>query len=152
MLLRRIWRHLWEKKLINVFVEFHHWTEAVTGGALFTGKNLCWSPFAGPQVCSFIKKRHQHFHFSLFYFENFKNTCFEEHLRTAASFFMKKNRNSWRLNNSNKKTKINRNLWVFVFENWRPYKEKFKENTCKSKQIPGGELSCLAGTKFNFLM
>ena len=151
MLLRRIWRHLWEKKLKNVFVEFHHWTEAVTGGALFTGKNLCWSPFAGPQVCSFIKKRHQHLHFSvniskILRTRVLKNIC--ERLLP----FLWKNRNSWRLNNSNKKTKINRNLWVFVFENWRPYKEKFKENTCKSKQIPGGELSCLAGTKFNFLM
>ena len=32
------------------------------------------------------------------------------------------------------------------------YKEKFKESVCKSNQIPGGKLSRLARTKFNFLM
>ena len=30
------------------------------------------------------------------------------------------------------------------------YKEKFKEIAYKSKQMPGGKLSRLAGTKFNF--
>ena len=36
---------------------------------------------------------------------------------------------------------------VFNFENWHPYKEKFKEN--KSKEMTGGELPHLVGTKFN---
>ena len=32
------------------------------------------------------------------------------------------------------------------------YKEKFKKSACKSKQIPGGKLSRLAGAKLNFHM
>ena len=32
------------------------------------------------------------------------------------------------------------------------YKEKFKENACKSKQIKGGKFSHLTGFKLNFLM
>ena len=32
------------------------------------------------------------------------------------------------------------------------YKEKSKESACKSDQIPGGKLSRLARTKFNFLI
>ena len=41
--------------------------------------------------------------FSNEYFEIFKNTYFEEHFQTTASYFMKKNRHSWRLNNRSKK-------------------------------------------------
>ena len=40
------------------------------------------------------------------YCEIFKDTYFEEHLQTTASYFMKKNRHSWRLNNSSKKEKV----------------------------------------------
>ena len=38
----------------------------------------------------------------------------------------------------------------FQFRKMTCCKGKFKENACKSKQIPGGKLSRLAGTKFNF--
>ena len=37
------------------------------------------------QICNFIKKRFQQKVFSCDYWEIFKNTYFEEHLRTAAS-------------------------------------------------------------------
>ena len=39
---------------------------------------------------------------------------------------------------------------VFHFVNLHGYKEKFKEIAYKSKQMSGGKLSRLAGTKFNF--
>ena len=48
---------------------------------------------------------------------------FSWHLQTTASYFMKKNRHSWRIKNS-----------IFNFVNWYAYKEEFKENACKSKQ------------------
>ena len=38
--------------------------------------------------------------FSCEYCEMFKKTYFEEHLRPVASYFVKKNKYSWRLNNS----------------------------------------------------
>ena len=74
--------------------------------AIFTGKHLCWSLFADLQVCNFIKKKLQ-----CWCCEIFKNTYSEEHLRTTASYFMKKNRHSWRLNNSSKKIL---NQWISV--------------------------------------
>ena len=40
--------------------------------------------------------------FSREYGEIFKNTYFEEPLRMTTSYFIKKNRHSWRLNNSSK--------------------------------------------------
>ena len=57
--------------------------------AIISGKHLCWSLFAGLQVCNFIET--PTLMFSCEYWEFFKNTYFEEHLRTAA-YFMKKNR------------------------------------------------------------
>ena len=50
--------------------------------AIFTGQHLCWSLFF-----NFIKKRLQQRCFTVAKFccEIFKNTYFEEHLRTAAS-------------------------------------------------------------------
>ena len=48
--------------------------------AIFTGKQPCWNLFFGLQVCSTPKQM-----FSCEYYEIFKNTCFEEHLRAAAS-------------------------------------------------------------------
>ena len=69
---------------------------------------------------------------------NFKEHHFEEHLRTTASYFMYKNRNNSRKNNFNQ--------WnIFNFVNWHGYKEKFKEITYKSKQMPGRKLPLFAG-------
>ena len=57
--------------------------------SIFTGKHLLESLFdkvAGLQTSNFIKKRvHQHKYISVSIFEIFKNICFEEHLRMAAS-------------------------------------------------------------------
>ena len=39
------------------------------------------------------------------------------------------------------KQKFMWNLWVFNFISWHAYKEKFKENAHKSKQMVGGKLS-----------
>ena len=41
--------------------------------------------------------------FSCEYCKIFKSTYFEEHLQMTASYFMKKNRHSWRRNNLSKK-------------------------------------------------
>ena len=58
--------------------------------AIFTGKRLRWITFnkvAGLEDCNFITKRLQQV-FSSEYCEIFKNTYFEEHLRTAASVLL----------------------------------------------------------------
>ena len=39
-----------------------------------------------------------------------------------------------------KNFKINANMWVLNFLNWFFYKQKFKENVCKSKQVQDGKL------------
>ena len=44
--------------------------------------------------------------FSWEYYEIFMNTYCEEHLRTTASYFMKKNRNSWTFLKNFKSTEI----------------------------------------------
>ena len=51
------------EKITNIFVEFHHFTEAATGVfckkgeyfAIFTRKHLCWSLFAGPSSAILLK-------------------------------------------------------------------------------------------------
>ena len=53
--------------------------------AKFTGKHLCQSFFY--QACNFIKKETLAQVFSCEFYEIFKNTYFEEHLRTTASGF-----------------------------------------------------------------
>ena len=68
--------------------------------AIITGKYLRWNLIAGLQFCNFMKKRLQHWNFHVNITNFFENTYFEENLRTTASYFMKKNRHSWRLNNS----------------------------------------------------
>ena len=99
------------KKLTNVFAEFHHFTETATGGVLqkkaFNSNIYRKAPvleslcrFSGLQ---FYEKETPTLMLSCEYCETFKNTYFEEHLRTTASYFMKKNRHSRRLNNSGKK-------------------------------------------------
>ena len=65
--------------------------------------------------------------FSRKYSEIFKNTYFEEPLRMTASYFIKKNRHSWRLNNS---SKYFLNQWKsmgFQFVNWHAYKKISKK-------------------------
>ena len=42
---------------------------------------------AGTKACNFNKKRFQHRHFPVNIAKLLRNTCFEEHLRTAASKF-----------------------------------------------------------------
>ena len=101
--------NLLEKKVLNVFVEFYHFTGAATEGALrngvlkngaiFAGKHLFWSLFAGLQVCNFINKRHQHVFMRKS--QIFIEYHFEEHLRTTVSYFIK-------INNSSRKKTLNR--------------------------------------------
>ena len=75
-----------------------HFQEVATGGfykkailksfTILTGKHLCRSyKVAGLKTFSFIKKTPIQV-FSCQYYEMFKNTYFEEHLRTAASDFL----------------------------------------------------------------
>ena len=47
--------------------------------AIFTGKHLCWSLFAGIQACNFNKKRQQHWCFPV-NTGSFNNTYFAENL------------------------------------------------------------------------
>ena len=106
MFLRRIDVNLWEKKLTNIFVEFIILQKQPTGAfckiyfPIFTENHLCWSLFAGLQFCNFIKKRLQH---QCFLVNTAKFLTTPILKRTTASYFMKKNRHSWRLNNSSKK-------------------------------------------------
>ena len=55
---------------------------------IFTGKRLWWCLFfnqvAGHQTCNFMKRRLQHRYFLVSFGKFYKNTYFEEHLRTAA--------------------------------------------------------------------
>ena len=72
----------------------------------------------------------------------------------TASYFMKKNRHSWRLNDS---SKGNLNQWKYIGFKFQIIQRKlkkdmFKEKTCKSKQVQGGKLLRLPGAKLNFLM
>ena len=107
----------------------------------YSQENICGSLFAGLQVCNFINEIHKHLCFlgsivklwKIPFWRAFANNCF-----------------SFRNNSSKKKIKINGKPWVFSFINWHSYKEKFKEVIYKSKQIPGGKLSHLIGTKYNF--
>ena len=71
--------------------------------------------------------------FSRKYCEIFKSTYFEEPLWMAASYFIKKNRHSWRLNNS---SKYFLNQWKsmgFQFCKLTCLQKKFKESACKSE-------------------
>ena len=142
--------NLWEEKLTNVFVEFHHFTEAATGGVLqkrcsykfcnIHRKTVMLESLCGPSSLQFYQKETSTLMFSCEYCEIFNNTYFEEHLRTTASYFMKKNRHSWRLSNSSKK---NLNRWKSMnlqFCKMTCLQRKSKENASKSNQIPGGNL------------
>ena len=59
---------------------------------LFTRKHLCWGFFfikvAGLQASNCIKKGLPHRHFIANFWGIYKNTYFEEHLRTAVSAFL----------------------------------------------------------------
>ena len=69
--------------------------EAATGAVLvkgilksvanLTGKHQCWNLNLGHQACNFIKKGLEVLSCEIC--EIFKNTCFEEHLRTTTSEF-----------------------------------------------------------------
>ena len=57
----------------------------------------------GPSGLQFYQKQTLVQVFACEICKTFKNTYFEEHLQMTASSFMKKNRHSWKLNNSSKK-------------------------------------------------
>ena len=111
--LQLIWRQSVRNKLTNLFIEFHHFTEAVTGDVL--QKRCCWKfcnihrktlaleSLYGPSSLQFYQKETPTMMFLREYCKIFKNTYIEEHLRTTASYCMKKNRHNLRLNNSSKK-------------------------------------------------
>ena len=63
--------------------------------------------------------------FSCEYYETFKNTYFEEHLGTTASYFMEKNRHGWRLNKSSKKN----------LNQWKSMDFQFRKLTCLQRKI-----------------
>ena len=60
------------------------------------------------------------------YCEIFKNIYFEDYLRTTASYFMKKDRYSWRLSSSSKKSEISWNIWILSFAKKKIIKIKIK--------------------------
>ena len=114
MFLRRIWREFVRKKVrrylcrISPFNRSNRWRcsakrDGLKNFAIFTGKHLCWSLFTDLQVCNFFKKRTPTLILFCEFCQTLKNIYFEEHSRTSASYFMKKNRQSWRLNNSGEK-------------------------------------------------
>ena len=92
----------------------------------FTGKQLCQSFFfnkvAGLSPAILLNKRLWHRYFPV-NFAKFLRTHFSKTPPVAAS--------------------VNGNLWIFSFVKWHPYKEKSKENACKSYQIPVWKLSHL---------
>ena len=81
----------------------------------FVSESLC-----GPSIWNFIKKRLQRWCFSVNTAKFFQNTYFEGHLPATASYFMKKNRHSWRLRSWS-------NLWIFSFVKWRVTKKSLKK-------------------------
>ena len=106
--------NLWEKKLGDIFVEFHHLTEATAGGVLqkemvlkilqYSQENTCAGVFLQTfRSAILLKKRTPTLILFCEFCQTLKNIYFEEHSRTSASYFMKKNRQSWRLNNSGEK-------------------------------------------------
>ena len=60
--------------------------------AIFIGKHLCWSLFAGIQICNFLIRNTNTYVF-LRILWTFKEHHFEKHLRATASYFMSMNRN-----------------------------------------------------------
>ena len=91
--------NLWEIKT-NVFVEFHHLTEAATRVALqkkvllklcnILRKTPVFESLCRPSGLQFYLKETPTFMLFCEYYETFKDTYFEEYLRTAASYFMQK--------------------------------------------------------------
>ena len=88
----------WTQRVLEMTAGYALLTEAVSGGVLW---KRCFWKFSnnnwktpvleslfnkGLETCDFIKKRLQHrcFHVNIENWKNFKNSYFEEHLRTAA--------------------------------------------------------------------
>ena len=125
-----------KKKLTNILIEFHHFIlqkqppevfckkGALKKFAIFTEKHLCWS-LCGRSGLQFYQKETPTLMFFCEYCEIFKNTYFEEHLWAAAPCFMKKNRLSWRLNNSSKK----------ILNQWKSLNLQFCKTTCLQRGI-----------------
>ena len=90
------------KKLTNIYVEFHHFTEAATGSVLqkrkfcnIRRKTLVLESLCGPSSLKFYEKETPTLMFPCEYYEIFKNTYFIERLQTTtASYFMKQNRHT----------------------------------------------------------
>ena len=153
MFLWSIWRHLWEKKLKNIFAEFHHFIEAATGGVL--QKNV----FSKLLQCSrenisvgislqtfrsaILLKRDTNTYVFLWILQNFSEHLFWRTFASNCFLFYEKDKqlilNQWKSKG-------------FQFCRLTCLQKKFKENAYKSKQMPGRKLSRLAGTKFNFNM
>ena len=80
----------------------------------------------GPSGLQFYQKGTLAQVFSCEFCKTFKNTCFEEHLQTTASYFMKKNRHRKKeLKNSSKK-KLNQ---------WKSMNFQFCKMTCLQRKI-----------------
>ena len=84
------------KQLLYQTDKSSHWRCSIKNAicknfAIFTVKHLCWSlgqgskKVAGHKICNLIKKTLQHKMFFCKYCKISNNTCFEEHLRMAAS-------------------------------------------------------------------
>ena len=145
-----MWRQSVRKKITNVFVEFHHFTEAATGGALqksknfaiFTGKHLCWGLYAD---LDFIKKWNQFLSFPVKIAKLLRTPVLKKICERLLLILWKRIDTA---EDSSKKF-LNRQ-WKSMGFQFRKLtslqKKKFKENTYISKQMLGGKLSW----KFNF--
>ena len=90
-----------EKKKLNIFAEFHDFTEAATRDVLqkkvllkilqYSQKTPVLESLCRPSSLQLYQKETSTLMFSCEYCENFENTYFKEHLRTTA-YFMKKNK------------------------------------------------------------
>ena len=119
---------------------------------VLTGKHLCWNLFTDLQFCNFVWKRHQILCFPLNIAKLLRTPDLKHMCAQLLLILWKRIDTAEDLTTQAKRIYINWNLWVFNFLEWITYKEKFKENPHKSKQMQGGTLSHLAGTKFNFHM
>ena len=86
----------------------------------YSEENTCFESLCRSSSLQFFQKL-----FSCEYCENFQSTYFEEDLPTTASYFMKKSRQSWRLNNSSQK------FW----NQWKSMGFQFCKLTCSRRKI-----------------
>ena len=124
MFLRLIWRQSVRKKVNNIcrlssFYRSNHRSCSAKQVFLKILQNSQESTCVGVSLRTFksaiLSKRDSNANVFLWILRNF-----EEHFRTTAFYFMKKNRHNWRLNNSSKK----------ILNQWKYINLQFCKMTC----------------------